>query len=277
VVLLDGIGCAGYVWRWLEPDLARCRRVIHWNYRGHGRSDKPRDLDRVTLLDCVDDLLAVLDAAGERRAVLIGHSMGVQVALETHRRAPERVAALVLVCGSYARPLDTFHDGELLRAAFPYLKQLVERFPEAARYVFRTLVPTEFALQFGRYLEVNRLLVRRSDLVRYLHDLSKVDPELFVRMLASAAVHDAEDHLPEIAVPTLVVAGEKDTFTPMRLSMRMHAAIPASEMLVLPSGSHMAPLEHPELMSLRVEKFLGSRLGEAGTATAADAAGSRVA
>jgi pimeloyl-ACP methyl ester carboxylesterase len=260
IVLCDGIGCAGYIWGRLAPDLARRYRTIHWNYRGHGRSDVPRDLARLTLQDCVDDLLAVMDDAGERRVVLAGHSMGVQVVLEAHRRAPERVLALVLVCGSPGRPLDTFHDSKLMALAFPTLKALVLEFPEVARLAFRTVLPTRFALEVGRWLEVNRQLMPVEDLRRYLEDLAHVDPAIFVRMLESAAASDLGDHLPAVDVPTLVVAGEKDTFTPMWLSERMHAAIPGAELLVLPAGTHTGPLEHPELVSLRLEKFLAQRV-----------------
>ncbi|HEX9289357.1 MAG TPA: alpha/beta hydrolase [Anaeromyxobacteraceae bacterium] len=269
VVLTDGIGCAGYIWRRLFPVLVTQRRVVHWNYRGHGKSERPRDPDRVSILDCVDDLFAVLDAAGERSAVLAGHSMGVQVCLEAHRRHPERVRALVLVCGAPGRPLDTFHGGPLLSSMFPYLKALVLAVPEAARWIFRSVVPTELAFQIGRYLEVNRQLLRREDLEAYLSELAGVDPELFVRMLATAAVHDASDHLPDIDVPTLVVAGEKDTFTPMSLSTRMHESIPGSELLVLPAGTHTGPLEHPELTALRLEKFLAERVERVSGARAA--------
>ncbi|HEX7487782.1 MAG TPA: alpha/beta fold hydrolase, partial [Anaeromyxobacteraceae bacterium] len=94
VVLVDGIACAGFIWREIFPALAARRRVLHWNYRGHGRSESPRDLAHTTLADAVGDLFTVMDAAGEPSAVLIGHSVGVQVCLEAHRRAPERVRAL---------------------------------------------------------------------------------------------------------------------------------------------------------------------------------------
>ena len=260
VVLCDGIGCAGYIWARLAPELARRQRTIHWNYRGHGRSERPRDPERVTLDDCVDDLLAVLDAAGVKRAVLAGHSMGVQVVLEAYRRAPERVQALLLTCGSFGRPLETFHDSWVLAAIFPALKSAVLAAPELARLAFRTVLPTRLALEVGRYLEVNRQLLRPEDLRRYLDDLAEVDPEIFVRTLASAAAHDAWPELAKIAVPTLVVAGEKDGFTPMWLSERMRSAIPGAEMLVLPAGTHTGLLEHPELVALRVEKFLAERV-----------------
>jgi pimeloyl-ACP methyl ester carboxylesterase len=256
VVLTDGIGCAGFVWRHLEPALARRHRVIHWNYRGHGRSATPRDPYRVTLDDCVEDLLCVLDAAGEARAVLVGHSMGVQVSLELHRRAPERVAALVLVCGSPGHPLDTFHRSNALKLAFPFARNAVEKHPTLARLVFKAVVPSDFALELALTHEVNRARVDRADLVRYFDDLAGIDPLLFVRMLASASETTSTDHLPEVDVPTLVLAGEADTFTPVHLARSMHRAIPGSELVIVPGGTHVTPLEYPALVARHVRGFL---------------------
>jgi len=260
VVLSDGVGCAGFVWRHLGSALAPRYRVIHWNYRGHGRSAIPRDRYRVTLDDCVEDLLAVLDAAGERRAVLAGHSMGVQVSLEVHRRAPGRVAALVLVCGAPGHPLDTFHDSPALKLTFPFARGAVEKHPTLARLVFKAVVPTDFALEMALAHEVNRERVERADLVRYFADLASIDPVLFVRMLASAGETNSADHLPDVDVPTLVVAGERDTFTPVRLSRAMHRAIPGSELVVIRNGSHVAPLEYPALVARHVRGFLSRRV-----------------
>jgi pimeloyl-ACP methyl ester carboxylesterase len=260
IVLSDGIGCAGFVWRHLELELARRHRVIHWNYRGHGRSATPREAHRVTLDDCVEDLLAILDAAGEPRAVLAGHSMGVQVSLEAHRRAPERVAGLLLVCGAAGHPLDTFHDSPALKHTFPFARSAVEKHPTLARLLFRAVVPTEFALELALDHEVNRTRVERADLVRYFADLAEVDPVLFVRMLASANETDSLDHLPEVDVPTLVVAGGNDTFTPVRLSQAMHRAIAGSELAIVPQGTHVTPLEFPSVVARTVRSFLARRI-----------------
>jgi pimeloyl-ACP methyl ester carboxylesterase len=263
VLLTDGIGCAGYIWRRLAPALARERRVLHWNYRGHGESDPPADPERATVADCALDLLAVLDDAGEERAVLAGHSMGVQVVLEAHRRAPERVAALLLLCGAPGRILDTFHDSTVLRTILPYARKIVDRWPVAARTAFRALVTADVAVDYALAFEVNRALVHREDLLPYFADLSRVHPGLFVRLLASAAEHDATGHLPHIRVPALVVAGVRDSFTPMHLSVAMHQAIPGSELLVLPGATHVAPLEHPQLVEERVQAFLAAHAAAA--------------
>jgi pimeloyl-ACP methyl ester carboxylesterase len=256
LVLTDGIGCAGFIWNRLAPALAKRRRVLHWNYRGHGASGSPEDPARSTVGDCVDDLFAVLDAAREERAVLAGHSMGVQVVLEAHRRAPGRVAGLLLLCGAPGRVLDTFHDTHVLRTALPWLRTAVDRWPDLARTAFRSLVTADVAIDYALAFEVNRALVRREDLLPYFRDLSRVDPALFVRLLSSASEHDTTDHLPEVRVPTLVVAGERDGFTPLHLSTEMHRAIPGSELLVLPGGTHVGPLEHPDLVEERVSAFL---------------------
>jgi pimeloyl-ACP methyl ester carboxylesterase len=275
ILLTDGIGCAGFVWRHLEPALARRHRVLHWNYRGHGKSGSPREGYRVTVDDCAEDLLAVLDAAGEERAVLVGHSMGVQVVLEAHRRAPERVLALVLVCGAPGRPIDTFHDSPALKLAFPFARSAVEKHPLLARVVFKSVIPTDFAVEFALNFEVDGARVDRADLVRYFEDLAAVDPLLFVRMLASAGDHDTVDHLPHVDAPTLIVAGERDSFTPMRLSGAMHRAIPGSELYVVAGGSHVTPLEHPEAVVERVESFLTSALAPRASSTRARPAGER--
>lgn len=256
VVLTDGIGCAGWIWRALRPKLAEDRRVIHWNYRAHGASGAPRSPARMTLVDCAEDLAAVLADAREPRAVIVAHSMGVQVALELHRRHPERVAGLVLALGAPGRLLDAFRDSPAAKLAFPWARDLILRHPELARAAFRTLIPTQFAVDYALQHEVDRTRVDRADMQRYFDDLAQVDPTLFVRLLHSASDHDATPHLPKVRVPTLVIGGEKDTFTPLRLSREMAEAIPGARLLVLRGGTHVGLLEAQELVEREVRAFL---------------------
>ncbi|MBK7975953.1 MAG: alpha/beta hydrolase [Deltaproteobacteria bacterium] len=61
---------------------------------------------------------------------------------------------------------------------------------------------------------------------------------------------------PGVRVPTLIVAGEKDPFTPPAVAWEMHREIRGSEILVVPNGTHVAQVEHPDLVALRIEKFL---------------------
>jgi len=260
VVMCDGIGCDGFAWKYLLPQMAQGHRVIRWHYRGHGLSGVPDDRDRIGFQYTADDLATVLDAAGVEKALVFGHSMGVQVSLEFHRRHPERVLSLVLLCGSYGFPLDTVHDDTLLRRVFPYIRFLVELAPGPASRVSRFFMKTELALQVALTFELNRELLARNDLVPYFDHLAKMDPVVFIRTLESLAEHTAWDHLPRINVPTLIVGGEKDRFTPVWLSRRMAEAIPKSEFTIIPHGSHAAPLEQPQLVAERIDRFLKTRV-----------------
>jgi pimeloyl-ACP methyl ester carboxylesterase len=260
VVLNDGLGCDGFIWRYLWEPLTADRRVLHWNYRGHGRSGVPRDDTRIGMEYITDDLARLMDAQHLDEAVLFGHSMGVQVALEFHRRHRARVRGLVLLCGSYGTPLDTWHDHTLLRVVFPYLKQLVERLPDVADKLTSKLLNTQLALEFGIRTELNPALIKPNDFAPYMEHLAKMHPLYFVRTLDSLKDHSAWDHLPYVDVPTLVVGGEGDKFTPVWLSQRMAEHIPGAEYVYVPGGSHTAPLERPQLVNAAIERFLRERV-----------------
>ena len=85
-ILCDGIACDGFIWKYLWEELPAVMPVAHWNYRGHGRSAMPADPDRVDIPALAEDLMAVREHIGNPPCVLIGHSMGCQVALEELRR-----------------------------------------------------------------------------------------------------------------------------------------------------------------------------------------------
>ncbi|NVJ25461.1 alpha/beta hydrolase [Myxococcus sp. AM011] len=270
VVLCDGLGCDGFAWKYLAPYLSRHHRVLRWHYRGHGRSGIPEDRERIGMMYTCDDLQRVMDAAGMERAVLFGHSMGVQVALEFHRRYASRVQGLVLLCGSYGNPLDTFHDSTVLKKMFPTLRRVVERFPEQSARLIHAALRTELAVQLAITLEMNRERIARNDLAPYFEHLARMDPVVFVRTLDSLSEHSAWDHLLHVDVPSLVVAGERDKFTPGWLSRKMASRIPDAELVLIPDGTHTAPLEAPGLIEVRVERFLRERLGMPSTASSGD-------
>jgi pimeloyl-ACP methyl ester carboxylesterase len=258
-LLCDGIGCDGYVWRHLRHDLDR-RTCVHPHYRGHGRTPPPRDPARVTIEDLADDVACVLDDALVDRAVLIGHSMGVQVALETYRRHADRVAGLVLICGAPSHPLRTFRGSAALEDWLPMIQKWIQKVPGVINRVTRVMLPTRLAYEVASRLEIRRELIEPSDFMPYLEGMARIDARLFVAMLSAAGAHSAEDLLPTVAVPTLVVAGGRDGFTPPDRSRAIASAVPDAELLEIPNASHTAPIEHPHLVNFTIRDFLSRRV-----------------
>lgn len=259
MLFCDGIGCDGYVWRYLREDVG-ARFCLHPHYRGHGRTAPPRDPRRVTMEDLADDVACVLDDALVERAVLVGHSMGVQVALETYRRHAARVAGLVLVCGAPSHPLRTFRGSAVLEEVLPTLQRWIHRVPGVINRVTRRVLPTRLAYEVATRLEIRRDLVEPADFMPYLEGMARIDARLFVAMLSAAGQHSADDLLPEIRVPTLVIAGGRDGFTPPERSRQMASAIPGAELLEIENASHTAPIEHPRQVDDTVRDFLSRRI-----------------
>jgi len=266
LVLTDGIGCDGFVWRYLAPSLGERRRVVHWHFRGHGRSGPPADRNRLGIEHLAADLRAVRNALDLERPVIAAHSMGVQVALEYYRQHPDDVAGLVLMCGTFGKITTTFHGTDLLDQVLPGLLRGTELFPGLARALWGR-VPAALAFRVacaGRELDRDR--IREEDFERYWEHSALMDPDVFLRILRAAGQHDAQGFLESVRVPTLVVAAERDTFTPMALADQMAQTIPDAELEVIEEASHAAPVEQPRRVTDRVEEFLATRVRDGATA-----------
>ncbi|MFO0756395.1 MAG: alpha/beta hydrolase [Byssovorax sp.] len=260
-LLTDGIACDGFIWKYLWDDLARLMPVAHWHYRGHGRSAPPADAAAVELVEHARDLDAVRRAIGDGPVVLFGHSMGCQVALEAFRLRREKVKALVLVCGASGRITHTFKGTNVLAQVLPRIIARVEARPEIARALW-SRVPPEVALRIAFLAgEVDKIALAPEDLLPYMTHMVDIDLSMFLRMLRSAGEHSALDLLPTVDVPALVIAGDRDSFTPPRYAEEMAAAMPQGELLMVTGGTHVVPLERKEMVIQRVERFLRERVG----------------
>lgn len=256
----DGIACDGFIWKYLWNEVQALLPVAHWNYRGHGRSAPPADPAHIELRDHATDLDRVRRAVGDPPVVLFGHSMGCQVALEACRIRPEGVRGLVLVCGSSGRITHTFRGTDMLANALPGVIDWVERNASLVRGVWGR-IPPETALRLGKYTgDFDTGSVILDDLIPYLTHIVDIDLPMFLRMLRSAGEHSAKDLLPKLDVPALVIAGEKDSFTPPEYAEEMAASLPQGELLMLPGATHVAPLERREVVRERIAKFVSEKI-----------------
>lgn len=255
-VLCDGLCCDGFIYKYLWDDLSRLCNVAHFHYRGHGRSELPHDPARIDVMALTGDLLSVLDRLDTDEVILVGHSLGTQVALEAYRKRPDLVRAMVLMCGSFGRVTHTFKGSNLLATVLPDLIDWTTRHRKFARALWAR-VPVGVALRVAGLIgDINIRAVRVEDVAPYFQHVVHVDFEMFLRMLNCAGEHSAEDLLPAVAVPTLVIAGARDTITPPDLSKAMCDAIPGAQLCTLQDGTHIAPLEQRQIVFETIERFL---------------------
>lgn len=254
--MLQDTSCWAAVVRELRPHYPQ----LLWDYRGCGGSDVPQDLSTLTLDQHCSDLRSVLDKVGVERAVFLGHSMGAQVILEFQRRFPQRVAGLIPVCGTFQDPFSTLFDLPHLRWAWLALVGGMEKAHRLVDPAWRAFVATSLGREVVLRLATNRQLIRDPDAAGFLANFGRWDARSLAVSARVLSEHSASDHLARIETPVLVVAGEKDRLTSVARSKEMAAQIPRAELFVIPHGSHLALLEQPELVALRIEKFLRERV-----------------
>lgn len=265
LVACNGVLCSHGYWVYFRRFFRdRCRTVV-WDYRGHGRSELPTHGSRVGIPSYCRDLKSVLDVLAIRKAVLVGHSMGVQVILEFYRRHPERVAALVPVSGTYGHASRTFFGIEWLEKVLPPVLKAGERNAGAVARVLKPLLRSPLADPIARLSgSVNWYLCPREIMEDYFHHIASLDFRFAARALLAMEDHSAEDVLGTIDVPTLVIAGDKDRMTPLWVMEKIWQSIPGADLLVIPRGTHTALVENPLLMNLRIELFLRDHFPERG-------------
>jgi pimeloyl-ACP methyl ester carboxylesterase len=259
ILLINGLGGGWEVWSHQIQYFRDRYRLLSWDYRGLYDSARPKDPRALAITDHARDALCLLDEVGAERAALVGWSMGVQVALEVFRAAPERVASLAMVNGVAGRPWDYVFNlnlvGRLLPPFLRGLRSMPRTIETVVRQAARLPDPGEWIKRVG--LAASTLDVQ---LVAALAEKFRtLDMDTFLRLLEKLGEHDAWDLLPVIDVPMLVIAGTRDVFTPRSAAERMVRRTRGSEIMLIPGATHYAAIEYPEMVNLRLEKFFRER------------------
>ncbi|NNE17927.1 MAG: alpha/beta hydrolase [Myxococcales bacterium] len=259
ILLCNGLGGSWEAWSH-EIQYFRDRyRLLSWDYRGLYASSAPVDPDALRISDHSRDALHLLRQEGVERAAVFGWSMGVQVGLEMFRLAPEKVASLAFLNGVAGRPWDYVFNlnlvGRLLPTFLRGLRSIPRTIETVVRQATRIPEPGEWVKRIG--LTAGTLDDQLAN--ELVTKLRVLDMDTFIHLLERMGEHDAWDLLPLIDVPTLIIAGTRDVFTPRSAAERMARRIPGAEIMLLPDATHYAALEYPEMINLRLEKFLRER------------------
>jgi pimeloyl-ACP methyl ester carboxylesterase len=268
IVLANGLGGSSLVWRGQIDYLSDRHRFVSWDYRGLYASERPRPerAGAYSVSSHVRDLAAVLAAERIERAGLWGWSAGVQVAIEAFAQLPRAragtspVSSLVLVNGTWGRPLDALTSLRPLRAAILPFLELLRRAHAFGPLAHHPVGRRNAALWMKRLGLVGGEVdpIALADLTIAV---GRLDVDAFLRNLVAFGEHDAAATLDAIDVPTLVIAGDQDPLASRGASIPLARRIRGAELLVLPGGGHCAPIEHPDLISLRIERFYRERGG----------------
>ncbi len=237
IVLSHALGCDQSMWDGLATTLAEDCRVIAYDHRGHGLSDCPEG--PYTVASLADDAAAMLTELGTGPVVFLGLSMGGMVAQELALRHPSLIRALVIAnsCAGY---------DEAGRAAWGTRIELVRSKGMEA------VAEMAMLRWFGEAFRQSHA----ATVDRWRRRVAGCHPGGYIGTCQALERMDTLDRLPQITVPTLIIAGEIDPGTPVAMSETLAQGIPGAELAVLAGASHLSVLERPAAFAAQVLDFL---------------------
>jgi pimeloyl-ACP methyl ester carboxylesterase len=270
LVFAHGLSLTQDAWHYQRRDLPGEFRCVFFDQRGHGRSGQPRR-DDYSLTALARDLRDVIDWTGERRAVVIAHSMAGMAALQLAAIFPEElgrgVAGLVLVGSTYTDALrgvtvslTSRGAAQLQRALITAAFRFIGQDPIRAQQLRRRGSDLGYLATrlFGFGSSPSPSQVAFTDRL-----LASTDVEVWAKVFPSLIDFDHSEVLEHIDVPTLIVVGDKDRLTPPVQARHMASKIPGARLLVLEDAGHMAFLEKHEVFNAELAAFAREVLGGA--------------
>lgn len=233
LVLAPGLGCDVAVWR---HQIAALGSSCHIQVPDYGMADSLGAMARKLLVEAPP------------RFALAGHSMGGRVALEVMARAPERVERLALLATGF-EAIALGEAGERERIGRYRLLDVARR--QGMEAMAREWAP-------GMVHPSHRT---DDELMDEIHQMvSRATPEQFeAQLLALLRRPDRAALLRTLTIPTLVVCGHEDSWSPIERHEDMASRIPRSVLVDVPQCGHMCTLEQPEIVSAALQAWLEDR------------------
>jgi pimeloyl-ACP methyl ester carboxylesterase/predicted glycosyltransferase len=238
-------------WKLQVPALARRFRVVTVEGRGNGAADRPRTEAAYADGELVADAVAVMDAVGVERAVLVGLSMGGRHALQLAAWHPERVAGVVAVGTALPWPLPS---------GFDEVRDRYEAWGKANRHYWLADYRGWVEFFFSRAFTEPHSTKQREDGVGWGLETDAETLLPTVAGIVGPTEAEAEAVCRAVRCPVLVVHGERDEIVPCAVGAQV-AEWTGGTFVVVPEGGHGTPMRDPVWFTLLVREFVDALAG----------------
>ena len=236
------------VWKMQVPYFARHTRVVTFDPRGNGKSDRPET--GYSLDHFYRDVLAVLDAEASSPATLVAFSLGSNEASMVAALNPERVRRLVLIGPAIGK------RGASSNPAFWARRETYERWEKYNANYWLESYDDFIHFFFGQLFSEPHSTKPTEDAISWARE---ADPKLLIQLEKEYDRAPVVDLLPRIECPTLVVHGVDDQIIKLATGQMVCDAIPSARLFTIEGGGHGPHLRDPVKVNLAMSEFIGER------------------
>jgi pimeloyl-ACP methyl ester carboxylesterase len=245
LVLISGIGYPLWQWHKMAPYLAEHFKVVTFDNRGVGQSDKPAGPYTAQMLAA--DTVGLLDELGFEKAAVMGHSMGGFIAQAMALDFPEKVSELILCSTNFGGP----NHIPVTPEAFAVLSDTIS--DPLTRFTNGLKVSTA-----PGWADAHPEVVKEWVEWRVANPIEPVpyQAQLAIGLALTSEEAAFEHKLPKISVPTLILFGAHDKVVPPENAELLQKQVQGSQTAIIPDAGHFFPMEVPEAASQIVIDFL---------------------
>ena len=129
--------------------------------------------------------------------------------------------------------------------------------PDTLSYIWKKTTNNQLVMYLSAIAGgFNIQLTHLRDIEIYARGLATIDIQSFLYLFEDMINYNGTSILKDIHCPTLIIAGQKDSITPLKHQTQLRDQVSNSELFIVPMGSHCTQLDMPDLINLRAEKFL---------------------
>ncbi|MHA1803315.1 MAG: alpha/beta fold hydrolase [Promethearchaeota archaeon] len=252
--LVHGFGAKKEVWVGQFEPLSKHFKVIRFDNRGAGKSDRPNQ--PYTMEMFADDLAGLMDALNIPKAHIVGWSLGGMIVQKFLILYPEKVKKAVLINTLPSWPADKsgleMYKNSQIESYHARLKDPVGTFFEKAKM--------GFSRQFLKMMredpkKVFHGLFSAEDLIKE-STINPSTPQDIINQTHALGNYNVLEDLSKVKTPTLIICADKDRQTPKVMNEKIHEKIPNSELVVIKGAGHDSPKERAPEINEHIIKFL---------------------
>lgn len=255
-----GLVCSNHHWKFQTEyfDRKGYQILIH-DYRGHFQSTGAHDVKKITFPQMARDVRDLCAFLGITKAIMLGHSMGVNICLQIAKDFPELVSGMVLISGTFINVKDIMFDTNLMEFIAPIASLGLEKYPEIFKRIWSTGGMNPLVKEIIHTTGFNRGKVSKEFIEIYLNRVGQLGADLFFQLFNEMTRQNITSSLERMNMPSLIIGGHKDNVIPNHLQRTLACLLPNSETYFMKDGSHVPQADYPEMVNERIELFLAQK------------------
>ncbi len=257
IVFNYGLVCSNHHWKFQIEyfDNKDYQLLIH-DYRGHFQSTGAHDVKKITFPQMASDVADLCQHLGIEKAIMLGHSMGVNICLQLAKDYPQLVSSMVLISGTFINVKDVMFDTNLMEFLAPMAASGLEKYPDVFKKIWSSTGSNPIVREIIHSTGFNRAKVSKEFIEIYLNRVGQLGADVFFQLFNEMTRQNITGSLESMKIPSLVIGGHKDNVIPNHIQRTLANLLPQSETYFLKDGSHVPQADYPDMINERINLFI---------------------